>query len=139
LEQFFCQYPGFVFNPKAPSTAQFQKLCKMFGHNDKWRMVARKGFVDALLQQFNDTYGTEVDDLSSWQGMCLVLEMDPIPTTLEACQEAVFLTHVNIVDLVDAPNTGEPVRWFPSEKALSDYTMETKKFFPSKSACRWTA
>ena len=45
------------------------------------------------------------------------------------------MTHVNLVDLVDAPKTHKPVRWFPSEKALSDYTLETEKFFPRNSKC----
>ena len=38
-------------------------------------------------------------------------------------------THVNIVDLVDAGGT-QVVTNFPSEKALSTYTLATKKIFP---------
>ena len=129
-------------------------MCKVYGLDDKRRKAARRDFGDALTQQFNDTYGTDVDDLNSWQMMCAVLNMDPIPQTLQACQDvsirvgtltlcgpaektnlqAVFMTHVNLVDLTDAPTTHQPVRWFPSEMALSDYTLETKKFFPSHSA-----
>ncbi len=40
-------------------------------------------------------------------------------------------THVNLVDLVDARGT-QVVEIFPSEKALSIYTLETKKIFPRK-------
>ena len=38
-------------------------------------------------------------------------------------------THVNLVDLVDAGGT-QIVSKFPSEKALSIYTLETRKIFP---------
>ena len=38
-------------------------------------------------------------------------------------------THVNIVDLLDAGGTKVVTR-FPSEKALSEYTLATRKFFP---------
>ena len=38
-------------------------------------------------------------------------------------------THVNLVDLVDAGGT-QIVTVFPSEKALSMYTLTTKKIFP---------
>ena len=38
-------------------------------------------------------------------------------------------THVNLVDLVDAGGT-QIVTIFPSEKALSIYTLETRKIFP---------
>ena len=38
-------------------------------------------------------------------------------------------THVNLVDLVDAGGTNVVTR-FPSEKALSTYTLATKKIFP---------
>lgn len=41
---------------------------------------------------------------------------------------------VNIVDLVDTPTTQEPVVHFETERALSEYTKSTGKFFPAESA-----
>ena len=38
-------------------------------------------------------------------------------------------THVNLVDLVDAGGT-RTVKRFPTEKALSTYTLMTRKIFP---------
>jgi len=43
-------------------------------------------------------------------------------------------THVNIVDLVDAPNTGQRVRVFNSVQELSTYTKEYGKYFPKENA-----
>lgn len=45
--------------------------------------------------------------------------------------DAVF---VNICDLVDSPNTGEPVENFPSEVLLADYSKRTGKIFPKENA-----
>ena len=39
--------------------------------------------------------------------------------------------HVNLVDLVDAGGT-QIVTMFPSEKALSMYTLKTRKIFPRR-------
>lgn len=43
-------------------------------------------------------------------------------------------THVNILDLVDTPNTGEPVMVFSSLEALKAYTISKGKFFPLENA-----
>jgi len=48
--------------------------------------------------------------------------------------QAVLSTHVNLVDLVDAPRTGQPVPVFKSEFELSDYTIDSEKFFPRANA-----
>ena len=42
-------------------------------------------------------------------------------------------TYVNIVDLVDAGGT-QVITKFPSEKALSIYTLKTRKIFPRENA-----
>lgn len=47
--------------------------------------------------------------------------------------QVVTNTYVNIVDLVDARGT-RVITKFPSEKALSIYTIETRKFFPRENA-----
>ena len=41
---------------------------------------------------------------------------------------------VNLVDLVDMPNTGLPVRHFKTEKRLSRYTKRTEKIMPRDDA-----
>jgi hypothetical protein len=46
-----------------------------------------QGFQDALTVQFNDSYGTDVDDLTNWQGLSARLGMDPVPESLDACRE----------------------------------------------------
>lgn len=89
LEGFFSQYPAYTFDRSAPSTTQFHHMCDVLGLNNdaKKRNAARSAFNDALSQAFNHTYGTEVDNLESWQILCRVIQMDEIPDNLKECQE----------------------------------------------------
>jgi hypothetical protein len=89
LKAFFSQNPAYTFDPSAPSTTQFHRMCDVLGLNSdaKKRQAARGAFNDALSQAFNHTYGTEVDNLESWQILCGVLQMDEIPDNLKECQE----------------------------------------------------
>ena len=42
--------------------------------------------------------------------------------------------HVNLVDLVDSPRTGAPVKVFPNLQKLRDHTINNGKYFPKKDA-----
>lgn len=57
------------------------------GLNSRERSAAYNGFGDAMSQQFNELYGTQVEDCQSWQRLCGVLQIDPVPQSLEACQD----------------------------------------------------
>jgi len=112
-------------------------MCDEFGWEEKAnkeKEQASRDFKDALVQQFNVIYGTDVDDLTSWRTLCQIVYVSPIPENLESCREAVKATHVNIVDLVDINLTGKPVTVFASEVDLSQYTISTGKFFPRDNA-----
>lgn len=51
------------------------------------REEAREGFKNALVQEFNKMYGTDVNDIGSWQGLCRVLGIAPVPDKLNECRE----------------------------------------------------
>lgn len=70
-------------------TAQFHSLCYSQGWRPRTeeRHAAYRAYGDAMSQAFNDAYGTEVDDLRSWQTLCEVLEIKPVPKILEECQD----------------------------------------------------
>lgn len=99
LEEFFEKFPAFRYNPSAPVTAQFHSLCNDFLRgNDKrnLRKAARTEFKNVLSQTFNSTYGTEVKDLESWQKLCSVLEIVPMPKTLGACRDVRMPSAINL-------------------------------------------
>ncbi|ESU17584.1 hypothetical protein SNK03_013025 [Fusarium graminearum] len=81
---------------------------------------AKRDFKAAMVKQFNDIYGTDPDNLENWQKLCHVLNIEPAPTSLEACRETA--------------NTGLPVQAFKNLKQLQDYTVENGRFFPKDSA-----
>ncbi|KAG5652140.1 hypothetical protein H0H81_006159 [Sphagnurus paluster] len=96
--------------------------------------IQRSLFKDTLVQAFNTIYGTDENDLASWQNLCSILHIAPMPEGLTACREAVAETNVNLVDLVDLPNSNNPVTTFPTEVALSEYTLGSGKIFPRENA-----
>ncbi|KAI1792899.1 hypothetical protein LXA43DRAFT_972240 [Ganoderma leucocontextum] len=111
---------------------EFYAMCDSFGwhdRDDEERELARDRLRDAMVKQFNNVYGTDVDDLVAWQDLCRALELDPVPSKLRQCRTAVMGIHVNICDLVDAPMLGKP-KLFPTEVALADYSKRTGKMFP---------
>ncbi|TDL17498.1 hypothetical protein BD410DRAFT_696001, partial [Rickenella mellea] len=137
LDAFFARYPLFSsYDPSAPATTEFRRMCRFFrwgGYDDEKRK-ARELFQDALTQEFNEIYGTDVNKLASWQALCRILEISPVPDKLKECRAVVRQTHVNIVDLVDTQRTSERVNVFPSALELSVYTKETEKYFPRENA-----
>ncbi|KAM5535655.1 hypothetical protein V8D89_010642, partial [Ganoderma adspersum] len=134
IAAFFDMYPTYPYDPAASFVDEFNKLNAFFG----WpkfpaecdeRDLARNRMRDAMVKQFNNVYGTDVDDLVAWQNLCRALEVDPIPSKMRKCRTAVMSTHVNICDLVDAPLLGKP-KLFPTEGELAEYSRSTGKIFP---------
>ncbi len=63
-------------------------MCRFFewGRYDDERQEARELFQNALTQEFNKIYGTDVNKLASWQALCRVLEISPVPDELKECR-----------------------------------------------------
>jgi len=134
IDEFFAQYQ-FPYDSSQPSRNEFYRMCDSFGwERGDQRETAYRGLKDAMVLQFNSLYGTNENDIGAWNNLCQVLQIAPIPEGLELCRETVKNTHVNIVDLVDTPNTGNPVVVFKSEQDLSEYTKATGKYFPRDNA-----
>ncbi|KAH7207883.1 uncharacterized protein BKA55DRAFT_586389 [Fusarium redolens] len=136
IDRFFARYPTFEYDSSRPIWTEFYRMCEFFkwDRHDKEMKDAKQEFKTAMVKQFNDIYGTDPNNLNSWQKLCRVLNMEPVPTDLAACRESVRQTHVNLVDLVETQNTGLPVKVFETLKQLQDYTIPNGKFFPKKSA-----
>ncbi|KAG6867588.1 hypothetical protein C0993_000809 [Termitomyces sp. T159_Od127] len=134
LNEFFDDRNGFVHDPSNPVWKEFDRLAHHLHWNKKKKKVQRENFKDVLAKTFNYMYGTDVNSLKSWTALCHVLQITPVPEELHACREAVKAVYVNLVDLVDHRQTGEPVMLFDTEAELSAYTCENKKFFPKESA-----
>ncbi|OJA19762.1 hypothetical protein AZE42_06789 [Rhizopogon vesiculosus] len=136
LAVFFAQFESFSFNARQSSHKNFKRLVRTIssGPNDPERRAAREGFKDALVQEFNERFGTDGNDLAAWQNLCDVLRIVPVPEAIQECRQRVWDTHVNLVDLVDTARMGTPVRVFASLGELTAYTIQTGKYFPKENA-----
>ncbi|KAJ7065737.1 hypothetical protein C8F01DRAFT_982532 [Mycena amicta] len=129
LSQFFSAYPAFKFDPVAPASQQFDALkCK---YHREWdtddKKQAETGYARAMSFTFTELYGKDADILENWHKLCHAVRIHPPPDTIEECRTAMYDAHVNLIDLADAARTGQQVRRFPSEEALSVYSRATNK------------
>ena len=157
LEGFFSRYPNFESRPSNPPTVEFDRLCELYywGKGDREWKAARKVFNIALRKEFDYLYGIDEHDLKKWHNLCRVLSIDPVPDTPSlrefhavSCRssdplrpwstkassslQAVVDKYVNLVDLVHNPR--KKATNFETEKRLSEYTIETEKYFPKGDA-----
>lgn len=68
---------------------EFYRMCDFMRWDKESveKSEARDRLKIAMTNQFNDIYGTNVHSLASWQKLCQVIEIDPIPENLEACRQ----------------------------------------------------
>ncbi|KAG1899022.1 uncharacterized protein F5891DRAFT_434919 [Suillus fuscotomentosus] len=136
LAAFFAQFASFSFDEKQPSYQNFGRLVKVLKcdvkDHQKRIALAREGFNDALVHEFNVRFGIDQNDISNWQNLCGVLRIDPVPNSVKKCRKRVWDMHVNLVDLVDSQRTGKPVKLFASLEDLRTYTLQTRKIFPKE-------
>ena len=156
IDHFFAQYPEFDYDRQASSPKEFYRMCDHFGwirdHNNQYpteRNEAREAFREAMVESFNDRFGTDVNDKKAWEGICHLLKVDPLPNSVKDMKEVrpfptlcftadtfklVKATHVNLSDLLDGGRSGAEVRVFDSEARLAAYTIEEERFFPKEEA-----
>lgn len=103
LEGFFAQYPEFDFDNTASASDEFYRMCDFFdwSRQDPDRETARAEYRTALTQQFNSNYGTDVDDLASWQHLCRVIGLYPVPDDMVTARSVPFSIHRAVPLLTD--------------------------------------
>jgi hypothetical protein len=69
-------------------------MCNDFnwGSDDYDMREAQRNFKSAMVQQFNDLYGTDQNDLEAWRRLCRVLNIDPVPNGMKECREVSVLS-----------------------------------------------
>ena len=81
-------------------------MCAWFGWNKEQRNLVYESFHRAVILQFNASYGEDDNNLASWQLLCLVLRIQPIPDSLKTCRkvrmillfDTGFLIHTYILE-----------------------------------------
>ena len=82
--------------------AEFDRMCDDFEwDSDDYEMrEARRNFKSAMVQQFNNLYGTDEEDLNSWQNLCHILHIVPVPLGLKECREvSIYGIHLSFFNV----------------------------------------
>ncbi|KAK1773289.1 hypothetical protein QBC45DRAFT_340240 [Copromyces sp. CBS 386.78] len=86
-----------------------------------------------IVNKFNKFIGKR--ELKDWQKLCRTIGLEGQFDDVESCRKAIESVYVNILDVLDsdkiiqAGGKSKPQR-FPTPRALTDYTMKSKRIFP---------
>jgi hypothetical protein len=73
-------------------------MCRLLSSDLNFdRDKAWMDFRDALVLEFNEIYGTDENDLRSWQALCRVLSIVPVPAMLNECRKVCCLNQHPII------------------------------------------
>ena len=63
-------------------------MCDYFAwdRDSKERERARDDMRHAMVLQFNDTFGTDANSLATWQSLCDIIKISPIPDKIKECR-----------------------------------------------------
>ncbi|KAH0613061.1 uncharacterized protein H6S33_009441 [Morchella sextelata] len=140
MDTFFAQYPTFTRPSASGLVACFKALSVSQAWTPEDEKTAKLNFKAAMVQEFNNRYGTNEKDLESWRNLCRVFGIgeDEMPESITKCKKEIAKIHVNLVDLIELPpHSSGPVtaaRIFPTLKALKKYTKKTGKYFSRNDA-----
>ncbi|KAG8681315.1 hypothetical protein FRC09_017570, partial [Ceratobasidium sp. 395] len=132
LIAFFKEYPEFDYDPTRPYMEQFYQMVKRL----EWGLTGpryKKAHTDlrkAMINQFNDIYGTDSEDYNVWSNLFSSLDIEDAPKDIKHCKKFARTKYVNVCNMVDAPVTRVKPRLFATEEELSEYTFGTQYIFP---------
>lgn len=132
FELFEKELPAFssTYRPTQSVAYHLTKLLDARPWTEEQKDEIKTHYKNVLTDQFNLIYGTDNDSLKSWQGLCTILDVRPMPEDVRTCRSRVKSLHINLVDLIDAHRTKKTIQKFPTEVELSKYTLGSGKFFP---------
>lgn len=131
LETFFKQYSWFIYDPTQSASQQFHRLQTEAGWEREEQRDAWEGYLEALVLQFNSSYGENENDLTAWHGLLARIGINNFPDSVKVCKSIIRGKFINLVDLVDArDDPSRQVQQFASEMILSEYTLSNHKVFP---------
>ena len=96
---FFASYEYFNLNQDVAPTKEFLRLKQLNGwkNGDGEYAEACQRFADALAEDFNAMYGTDINNIDHWHALCHILGIDPVPEGISACRKVrMWANRVNV-------------------------------------------
>ncbi|KAJ5641311.1 hypothetical protein N7490_005311 [Penicillium lividum] len=125
---FFSSFHGFDHQPDNPVSMEFYRLAE-WRHWKNGSKKWRKNWNRCIYEHYDLLIGDRVNDLRTWQQMCHKLDLPGDLPSITKCRKALSHVYVNIIDLLECWEEDRSPRRFNSCKELSNYTMESTKFF----------
>ena len=101
LLRFFNKWPEFDYHSEAELIREFWRLCREKQWSPEERQEIKNDLRDAMVERFNEIYGTDENDLEAWKKLCRQVHVDPIPNTLADCQKVRNLQMSTIKQLLE--------------------------------------
>ena len=89
IDRFFAQFHDFEYKRNAPVNKEYARL----GWHKGWKRDTDESnemyqkFRSALVDEFNNTYGMDENDIGSWRYLCTLLGIDQVPDSLYECRQ----------------------------------------------------
>lgn len=94
MDAFFSRH-GFTQDPDAGLLQEFSRLSIA----RKWRPATRRSkrdaFRTAMVEEFNRRYGIDDRSLASWQNLCSVFSIQPVPASISQCKK-VYMCYLSL-------------------------------------------
>jgi len=92
LQAFFSRYSWFTYDPAESAAKQFYRLQTTadWKRDDLEQKEAWEDYLEALVRQFNSSYGEDENDLTAWHGILARIGIHDLPDTVEKCKSVSF-------------------------------------------------
>ncbi|KAF8989173.1 hypothetical protein BDQ17DRAFT_1414478 [Cyathus striatus] len=120
LDTFFTKYESegkYKYNKNTPINEEFGNLFRAYGWKGQAYHQVRLEYRNAVVEQFNSAYGTDLNDLNAWKHLCQIIGINPVPEKQrmqKGCKENECQPHGSFGD----EKNGRPGYCFESQKAL---------------------
>jgi len=92
LKAFFNRYSWFTYDPTESAPNQFHRLqtTARWKRADPEQQEAWEDYLEALVQQFNSSYGEDENDLAAWHGLLARIGIHNLPDSVKKCKSVSF-------------------------------------------------
>ncbi|KAF2202762.1 hypothetical protein GQ43DRAFT_368387 [Delitschia confertaspora ATCC 74209] len=130
---FWSRFHGFEDDPTVGLENVFKRLAIHQGWSTKSKRHHR---AEAFEAEFGNRLGTQ-STLESWQKLCVIVGIQPVPPSIKKCKKALKGKHVNIVNLINHCRNPDKfsLKKFASYAEFQNYTKRGH-IFPKAAAKR---